>query len=156
MILPPHSTEIFQCSGMTCGVTMVRNCRRGLEMFSKPLSKCPCWLSYILLITFHPFTLVPTYYATLFGYVVFVFRCHQDVFEGLPSSKVNLYAMLLEYIFEAFTKAFYVWYCYVISSNIGLVVCYILLLVFVAFLCNWPWLLQSIPIKALLWNLELG
>ena len=117
VILPPHYTEVIQCSDMTCDVTVVINQGRGLEMFSEPLSKHPCWFSYILLFTFQPVTLVPIYDATLFCYEIFVFRCHQEVFDCLGPSKVNLYAMLLTYVFETFTEASCVCYCYVIYSE---------------------------------------
>ena len=94
VILPPHYTEIVQYSGMTCDVIVVINWGRGLKIFSKPLSKCPSWFSYILLITFQPVTLLPIYDATLFGYVVFVFGCHHEVFDGLAplSSKLVCHA----------------------------------------------------------------
>ena len=76
-------------------------------------------------------TLVPVYDATLFCYGIFVFRCHQEVFDCFAPSKVDLYAMLLTYVFEAFTEASCVCYCYVISSDVGLVfvVCSIIILV---------------------------
>ena len=51
------------------------------EMFFKPLSKCPGWLSYIIFIAFHPVTLIPIYDATPFDDVVFIFGCHQEVFD---------------------------------------------------------------------------
>ena len=95
VILPPHYTEVIQCSGMICDVAVVINWGRGLEMFSLPLSKSPCWFTYILLITFQPVTLIPVYDATLFGDWIFVFCCHQEVFDCFSSSKVHLYAMLL-------------------------------------------------------------
>ena len=134
VILPPHYTEVIQCSGMTSDVTVVINQGRGLQMFSQPLSKCPCWFSYILLITFQPLTLVPVYDATLFCYGIFIFRCHQEVFDCFA---LDLYAMLLTYVFEAFTEVSCVCYCYVISSDVGpaFVVCSILILVVVSFWC---------------------
>ena len=58
-------------------------------------------------------------------YMVFVFGCHQEVFDGPTPFKVYLYAMFLAYIFYAFTEAFSVWYHYVISFDVrvGTVVC---------------------------------
>ena len=105
VILPPHYTEVIQYIGMTSDVTVVINWGRDLEMFSKPLSKCPCFFSYILLITFQPVTLTPVYDATLFCYEIFTFRCHQEVFDCFVPTKVDLYAMLLTYVFKAFTEA---------------------------------------------------
>ena len=70
-----------------------------------------------------------------FCYGIFIFRCHQEVFDCFAPSKVDLYAMLLTYVFEVYTEASCVCYCYVISSDIGLafVVCSILILV----VCFW-------------------
>ena len=75
---------------MTCDVTLVINWGRSLEMFSISFSKNPCWFTYILLITFQPFTLVPVYDVTLFSHGILVFWCHQVVFDCFASSKVNL------------------------------------------------------------------
>ena len=40
LVLPPHYTEIFQCSGMTYGVKMVIYWGRELQMILEPLPKC--------------------------------------------------------------------------------------------------------------------
>ena len=110
---------------MTCDVTLVIDWGGVLEMFSKPLSKCPSWLSYILFIAFHPVTLIPIYDATLLGDVVSIFGFHQEVFDGLASSEVDLYAIFLAGVFKTFTKTFAVWNSYVGSSGdwLGVVVC---------------------------------
>ena len=49
----------------------------------------------VLLITFQPITFESVNYTTLFGYVVFIFWCHQFIFQGLPTLKVHLYATFL-------------------------------------------------------------
>ena len=47
---------------MTCGVTMVIDRGRGLQMFLVSLSKCFSCLTYVLLITFQPVTTVSINY----------------------------------------------------------------------------------------------
>ena len=41
LILSPHYTKVVKCSAMTCDVTVVIDRGVALEMFFKPLSKCP-------------------------------------------------------------------------------------------------------------------
>ena len=41
LILPPHYAKLVKCSAMTCDVTVVIDWAGVLEMFFKPLSKCP-------------------------------------------------------------------------------------------------------------------
>ena len=41
LILPPHYAKVVKCSAMTCDVTVVIDWGGVLEMFFKPLSKCP-------------------------------------------------------------------------------------------------------------------
>ena len=41
LILPPHYAKVVKCSAMTCDVTVVIDWGGALEMFFKPLSKCP-------------------------------------------------------------------------------------------------------------------
>ena len=41
LILPPHYAKVVQYSAMTCDVTVVIDWGGALEMFTKPLSKCP-------------------------------------------------------------------------------------------------------------------
>ena len=55
------------------------------------------------LITFQPVTFEPVNYTTLFCYVVFIFWCHQFIFQGLSTLKMYLYAISLANVFEAFT-----------------------------------------------------
>ena len=51
-------------------------------------------------------TLISIYDVTLFGYVVFVLRCHQEVFDGLAPCIVNLYAMFLAHILKLSLRPF--------------------------------------------------
>ena len=90
---------------MTCDVTVVMNWGGGFQMFFKPLSKCPSCLSYVLLITFQPVTFESVDYATLFCYVVFVFRCHQFIFYGLSTLEMYLYAISFIYVLDTLTRA---------------------------------------------------
>ena len=85
---------------MTCDVTVVIDWGGALKMLFKPLTKCPGCFSYILFITFHPVTLEPMDDATVLSNVISVFGCHQEVFDGLAPSKVDLYAILLTSVFE--------------------------------------------------------
>ena len=102
---------------MTCYVTVVINWGGGFQMFFNPLSKCPCWLSYVLFIAFQAVTFESVDYTTLFCYVVFIFRCHQLIFYGLSTSEVYLYAISLAYVLNALTQAFHVRYCNVTSID---------------------------------------
>ena len=81
---------------MTCGVTVVMNWGGSLQMFLEPLSKCSRCFSNVLLITFQPITFEPVNYATLFCYVVFIFWCHQFIFQGLSTLEMYLYAIFLQ------------------------------------------------------------
>ena len=95
LLLPTYYAEIFKWGSMTCGVTVVIYGGGGLQMFFVPLSKCSWCFSNILLISFQPITFEPINYATLFCYVVFIFWCHQFIFQGLSTLKMHLNAMLL-------------------------------------------------------------
>ena len=57
------------------------------------------------------------YDAPVFSDRIFVFWCHQEVFDCFACSKVNLYDMLLTYVYETFTEAFCVCYCYDVPSD---------------------------------------
>ena len=110
LVIPLHYNEIFQCSGMTCDVIIVIYWGRGFKMFPEPLPKCFWWFSNILLITFHSVTLLSIDDTTCFGYVIFIFRCHLEVFDGFSSLKVHLYPTFSAYNFNAFTQAFWIRY----------------------------------------------
>ena len=88
LIFPSHYTEILQCSSMTCCVEMVIYWGRDLQVFFKHLSKCSWRLSYVFFIILHPVTFVSVYDATVLSYMVFVFGCHQEVFDGSAPFKV--------------------------------------------------------------------
>ena len=133
--------KVIKCSVMTCDVTVVIDSGGELEMLLKPLTKCPGCFSYILFITFHPVTLEPIDDATLLSNVISVFGCHQEVFDGLAPSKVDLYAILLTSVFETFTQAFAVRNSYIGSSGVRLGVVVFQPLVFVSGLCLNPGLL---------------
>ena len=64
-------------------------------MLLEPLSKCFRCFSNVLLITIQPLTFEPVNYATLFCYVIFIFWCHQFIFQGLSTFKIYLYAIPL-------------------------------------------------------------
>ena len=86
-------------------------------MFFEPLSKCSSSFSYVLLITFQPVTFESVDYATLFCCVVFVFRCHQFIFQGLSTLEMYLYAISFTYVLETLTEALIVRYCNVTSID---------------------------------------
>ena len=67
---------------------------RGLQVFFEPLSKCSWRLSYVFLITFHPVTFESVYDSTFLCYMIFVFVCHQEVFDAPASFKVYLYCIV--------------------------------------------------------------
>ena len=92
LLLPTHYAEIFKWGSMTCGVAVVMY---GAFRCSLYLSKCSWCFSNVLLITFQPITFEPVNCATLFCYVVFIFWCHQFIFQGLSTLKVHLYAIFL-------------------------------------------------------------
>ena len=69
--------------------------------------------SYIFFITFHPITSVSVYDATLLDYVVFIFGCHQEVFDGPALWSILEYH--ISYIFfYTLTEAFHVRNHYVV------------------------------------------
>ena len=97
------------------------------------------WLT--LLYTLHHILPCHTYAipiddATLLGDVISVFGCHQEVFDGLASSKIDLYAILLTSVFETFTQAFAVRNSYIGSSDVRLGVVVFQPLAFVSGLCK--------------------
>ena len=65
-------------------------------MSLEPLSKCSRCFSSVPLITFKPVTFEPVNYATLFCYVVFIFWCHQFIFQGLFTLKMYCMPYLLQ------------------------------------------------------------
>ena len=62
---------------------------------------------------------VSVYDATLLGYVIFVFGCHQEVFDGPAPFEVYLNAIFPAYIFYTLTEAFCVRNHYVVSFDVG-------------------------------------
>ena len=92
LLLPAHYAKVFKCASMICDVTVVMNWGGGFQMFFKPLSKCSSCLSYVL-ITFQSITFESVDHATLFCYVVFIFRCHLFIFYGLSTLEMYLYAI---------------------------------------------------------------
>ena len=103
LLLPTYYAEIFKWGSMTRGVTVVMYGAGGLQMFFVPLSKSSWCFCNILLVTFQSITFEPINYATLFCYVVFIFWCHQFIFQGLSTLKVHLNAILFANVLEAFT-----------------------------------------------------
>ena len=57
--------------------------------------------------------------------MVSIFGCHQEVFDGLASSEVDLYAIFLTGAFKTFAEAFAVGNSYVGFSGdrLGVIVC---------------------------------
>ena len=106
LVLPPHHTEIFQCSGMTRGVKMAIYWGRGHQMFLEPLPKCSSGCSYIFFITFHPVTFKSVNATILLGYRIFVFHCHQEVFHDFTSFEVHLYPMFSANSFDTSFRPF--------------------------------------------------
>ena len=89
LLLPTYYAEIFKWGSMIWGVTVVMYGGGGLQMFLVPLSKCSWCFSNILLITIQPITFEPINYTTLF-YAVFIFWCHQFIFQSLSTLKSAL------------------------------------------------------------------
>ena len=98
----------------------------GFQMFFQHHPKCSWGHSYILLIPFHPITFESVDDATLLSYRIFVFRCHQEVFDGFPHFEVHLYTMFPADSFYVFTQAFCIWDHYVVSfvDGVGTVACW--------------------------------
>ena len=67
--------------------------------------------------------------------MIFVLGCHQEVFDGPTPFKVYLYPMFLVHIFYTCTKAFCIWYHYIVYFDVkvgtGTVACWFLLIVVV-------------------------
>ena len=109
-------------------------------MLFEPFPKGSGWFTYILIITLHPITLVSIYDTTFLSDEIFIFWCHQEVFDGFASFEENLNAIFLASIFDTFPQAFDVWHSYVCSS-FGMVVIAHQSLVFVSGLFVWHGLL---------------
>ena len=82
---------------------MVMNWRGELLMLFEPLCKGSCRFSNILFFTPIFTTFVPVYDPTLVGDRIFVLGGHQQVFDGLTSSKVYLYLIFLASVFDPLT-----------------------------------------------------
>ena len=74
---------------------------RCLLMFFESLSKCSWEFSNIFLITIHPITLVSVNDSTLLLDRVLIFWSHQEVLDGMASSKVDLHSMFAAYFLQA-------------------------------------------------------
>ena len=81
-------------------------------MFLQPFSKCSSCLTNIFFITLQPITFEPVYYATFVGNVVFIFGCHQFIFQGLATFEMNFYAIYRPHVLDCFTQAFFIWNSY--------------------------------------------
>ena len=152
MVLPPHYTEIFQCSSITCGVKMVIYWGQSFQVVFKPLSKCFWRLSYVFLITFHPVTFVSVYDATFLCFKIFGFRCHQSLMV-LPPLK-NTWIPCSCTHFYTFTKVFGIWYHYIVSFDVRVgtgTVAYWFLLVDISF-----WMVRSTDPVLILFKAHLG
>ena len=133
LLLPTHYAKIFKWGSMTCGAAVVMNWGGGLQMFLEPLSKCCRCFSNVLLITFQPVTFKYVDYATLFCYVVFIFRCHQFIFQG-PSHSWNV---LVWHIFYICSWSSHLGpYCKVLWWNFCLMVLVLVSFVVVVFGCS--------------------
>ena len=91
----PTITEVFPCSCMTCGVKMVIYWRKGFQMFFEPVPKFSSGFFNIFFIIFHPVIFESIDDATLLGYRIFLFGCHQEVFEGFAP----LWSTLVYHVF---------------------------------------------------------
>ena len=120
-------------------------------MLFEPFPKGSGWFTYILIITLHPITLVSIYDTTFLSDEIFIFWCHQEVFDGFASFEENLNAIFLASIFDTFPQAFDVWHSYVCSS-FGMVVISHQSLVFVSGLFVWHGLLLC-PVQGPPWVL---
>ena len=99
LVLHPHSDEILNSCGMTCGVIVVMDRWGGLQMFFIFFIKCSSRFTNLFFFTVHPATLVSTVHSTFLEDGIFV----------LWDDK----AMFAADYFVAFTNPFSVWHHYV-------------------------------------------
>ena len=100
LVLPPPNAEGPNGGIMTSDVKMVIYWGGGLQVFSEPLSKSSWWLPYIFIITVHPVAFVSVDDATFLCDGIFVFRSHQEAFDGITppcnvlvfSESIKMYA----------------------------------------------------------------
>ena len=100
LLLPTHYAKIFKWGSMTCGVAVVIYGGGGLQMLLVSLSKCFWCFTNALLITFQPITFESVNHTTLFGYVVFIFWCHQFIFQVLPLLKCTCMPYFCQYFWS--------------------------------------------------------
>ena len=105
LVFPPHYTKIINIDIMTSGVGMVKHWGRCLLMFFEPLSKHPWGFSNVFLITFHPITFISVDDPTLLHDWIFIFRGHQEVFDGIASFKVDMHSMSAAYFLQALAQS---------------------------------------------------
>ena len=82
---------------------MVMNGRGGLLMFLELFCKSSCRLSYVFFFTPIFTTFVSVYDPTFVGNRIFVLGGHEQVFYGLTSFKMYLYAIFLASVFDPLT-----------------------------------------------------
>ena len=99
LVLPPCNAEVLNGGIMTNDAKMVIYWEGGLQVFSQPLSKSSWWLPYIFIITVYPVAFVSVDDATFLCDRIFMFRSHQEAFEGITSLVMYLYPMFSAYIF---------------------------------------------------------
>ena len=104
--------------------------QEGLQVFFKHLSKCSWRLSYVFFTAFHPVTFVSVYDATLLSNMVFVFRCHQEVFDGPAPLKYTCIPCFLHIFFILSLRSFVygTTTCVLMLELVLLLVCFFLLL----------------------------
>ena len=110
LVLPPHSAEVVNCGTMTSDGRMVIYWGGGLQMFPEPFSKSSWWLPCIFIITVHPVALISVDDATLLCDGIFIFRSHQEDFDGITSFAIYPYPMFSAYILYVFTQPLYIWH----------------------------------------------
>ena len=109
LVLPPYNADIVNGGVMTCDVLVVMYWGGDLQMFLKPLTKSSWRLPYVLIITVHPLAFESVDDATLHCDVIFIFRSHQEAFDGIASSVMHLYPMFAAYVLHTFTQTSYIW-----------------------------------------------
>ena len=98
VLLPAFNLEVLHWCVMATTILMSKNWRWCLQMLLISFTKCPFWLSYILLITVNPPTAVTVNDTVLIGDTIFIFWWHQEVLKCLPSVEIYSYTMFSTYV----------------------------------------------------------
>ena len=84
--------------------------------------QCSCRFSNVHFIAVNSVTYLPVYNITFMLHGVLVLGAHQYFLDGTFASEVCVDVILTAYPFDAFEKAFYIWYAYVSLVSVVAVV----------------------------------